>query len=343
MTIVRLALLPAMLLALVAAGCGGSGSDDVPDDAVAVVDGRDIPRSEFDQLMEQAKKTYASQKRNFPAAGSEEFQTLRNQAVQHLVQRVELQQAAEEMDIAVTDKEVDARIEQIKKQYYGGDQKKLEKQLKEQKLTVEQVREDLRNQVLSEKIFKEVTKDVKVTDGEIADFYTKNKAQYSQAESRELRHILVKTKAKAEQIRGQLAADGSNFAALAREHTQDTNSKPTGGKLTVSRGQTVAPFDKVAFALKTREISDPVKTEFGFHIIQALTGVKKATTTPLNEVEDSIRQQLLQGKKNETMTSWVEDLKADYDDKVTYAVGFSPPPAATGTTGTTGTTTSDGQ
>ncbi len=340
MTIVRLALLPALLLALVAAGCGGSGSDEVPDDAVAVVDGRDIPRSEFDQLMAQAKKSYASQKRDFPAAGSEEFQTLRNQAVQHLVQRVELQQAAEEMDLEVADKEVDARLEQIKKQYYGGDQKKLEKQLNEQKLTIEQVREDLRNQILSEKIFKEVTKDVKVTDGEIADFYKKNKAQYDQAGSREVRHILVKTRAKAEQIRGQLAADGSNFAALARKHTEDTNSKPTGGKLTVSRGQTVAPFDKVAFALKTREISDPVKTEFGFHIIQALTGVKKATTTPLKEVEDSIRQQLLQGKKNETMTSWVEDLKADYDDKVIYAVGFSPPPAATGTTGTT---TSDGQ
>jgi len=342
MTIVRLALLPALLLALVAAGCGGSGSDEVPDDAVAVVDGRDIPRSEFDQLMAQAKKSYASQKRDFPAAGSEEFQTLRNQAVQHLVQRVELQQAAEEMDLEVADKEVDARLEQIKKQYYGGDQKKLEKQLNEQKLTIEQVREDLRNQILSEKIFKEVTKDVKVTDGEIADSYKKNKAQYDQAESREVRHILVKTRAKAEQIRGQLAADGSNFAALARKHTEDTNSKPTGGKLTVSRGQTVAPFDKVAFALKTREISDPVKTEFGFHIIQALTGVKKATTTPLKEVEDSIRQQLLQGKKNETMTSWVEDLKADYDDKVAYAVGFSPPPAATGTTGTTGTTTTSG-
>lgn len=340
MTISRLALLPALVLALLLAGCGGDDGG-VPDDAVAVVDGSEIPRSEFDQLIDQAKKSYANQKRDFPAAGSEEFQTLRNQAVQHLVQRVELQQAAEEMGLEVTDKEVDARVEKIKKQYFGGDQKKLDKQLKEQNQTIEQVREDLRNQILSEKIFNEVTKDVQVTDREIADYYAENKAQYSQAESRDVRHILVKTKAKAEQIRGQLAADGSNFAALAKQHTEDTGSKATGGKLTISRGQTVAPFDKTAFALKTKEISGLVKTQFGFHIIQALADVKKATTTPLKDVEDSIRQQLLQSKKNEKMTAWVEDLKEDYDDKVTYAVGFSPPPAATGTT--TGTTTTTDQ
>jgi foldase protein PrsA len=337
MTISRLALLPALLCVLLLAGCGGD-SGDVPDDAVAVVDGREIPRTEFDQLIAQAKKSYASQNRDFPAAGSQEFQTLRNQVVQHLVQRVELQQAAEEMDLEVTDKEVDARLERIKKQYYGGDQKKLDKQLKEQDLTLEQVRTDLRSQILSEKIFNDVTKDVKVTDEEIAAYYEKNKAQYTQGESRDVRHILVKTKAEAEQIRAQLAADGSNFAALARKHTEDTGSKATGGKLTITRGQTVAPFDKVAFALKTREISSLVKTQFGYHIIQALADVEKPTTTPLKSVQDSIRQQLLQSEKNEKMTAWVEDLKAEYDDKVAYAVGFSPPPEPT-----TGQTTADGQ
>ncbi|MBA2460890.1 MAG: peptidylprolyl isomerase [Actinobacteria bacterium] len=336
MTISRLLLLPALLLALLVAGCGG-GDDDVPADAVAVVDGREIPRSDFDALLEQAKKSYKTQQRDFPAAGSEEYQTLRNQAVQNLVQLVELEQAAEDMGLEVTDKDVDARLEQIKKQYYGGDQKKLDEQLKKQNLTLEQVREDLRGQIVSEKIFNDVTKDVTVTDAQVKEFYETNGAQYRQPESREVRHILLKTKAEAEQVRAQLKPNGSNFAALARKHTEDTGSRSTGGKLTISRGQTVAPFDKVAFSLERNEISGLVKTEFGFHIIQAVSDAKKATTTPLKDVQDSIRQQLLQTKKNEAMTKWVEDLKADYEDKVAYAVGFTPPPAATGTTGSTTT------
>ena len=340
MTISRLALLSALSVALLA-GCGGSDSVTVPKDAVAVVDGKDVPRSEFDALLGQAKRSYTAQKRPFPEAGSEEYQTLRNQAVQALVQRIELQQAAEDLDIEVSDKDVDKRLEQIKKQYYGGDQKKLEAQLKEQKLTLDQVKEDIRGQLVSERIFANVTEDVKVSDADIKKFYEQNKAQYRQAESRDVRHILLKTKAKAESVRSQLTANGSNFGQLARRFTEDTGSKATGGKLTISRGQTVSAFDKVAFELDKNEISELVKTEFGFHIIQGVSDVKKANTTPLKDVREQIKTQLLQTKKNETMTAWVEDLKAEYEGKVSYAAGFTPPPAATGTTGTTGTTTSE--
>jgi len=335
MTFSRLSLLCALLVALLAAGCGGSDSNEVSNNAVAVVDGKDIPRSEFDALFGQAKRSYKAQKRPFPEAGSEEYQTLRNQAVQALVQRVELEQAADDLEIEISDKDVDKRLEQIKKQYYGGDQKKLEAQLKEQKLTLDQVKEDIRGQLVSERIFNNVTKDVEVTDADIKKFYDQNEAQYKQAESRDVRHILLKKKAKAESVRAQLTSSGSNFAQLARKFTEDTGSKAAGGKLTISRGQTVSPFDKVAFDLDKNEISGLVKTEFGFHIIQAVSDVKKANTTPLKQVKAQIKTQLLQTKKNEKMTAWVEDLKADYEGKVSYAAGFSPPPAATGTTGTT--------
>ncbi len=146
-----------------------------------------------------------------------------------------------------------------------------------------------------------------------------------------MRHILVKKKAQADQLYRQLQ-NGGDFAALARKHSEDTGSKDNGGKLTISRGQTVKEFDTRAFQLKKNEISRPVKTEFGFHIIQALSDVKPAKVTPLAEVKDSIRQQLAQTKKNERMTKWVDELKKEYDGKVSYAVGFNPPPAATTST-----------
>ena len=249
MTITRLALLPALLVALLLAGCGGgdsTSSDDVPNDAVAVVDGREIPRTEFDNLIAQAKRSYTSQKREFPQAGSEEYQTLRNQAVAALVQKVELEQAAEEMGIEVTDDDVDKRLDQIVKQYYGGDQKQLDKQLKAQKLTIEQVREDLRAQLISEKIFKNVTKDATVTDAEVKAFYESNEAQYKQLASREVRHILVKTKALADTVRSQLTPNGSNFPSARdevhgghglEEHGRQAHDLPRADRLGVRQGR----------------------------------------------------------------------------------------------------------
>ena len=131
MKISRLTLsLCALLLALVLAGCGG-GDDKVPANAVAVVDGEEIAKSDFDALIAQARKSYENQKREFPKAGSQEFQTLKNQAVQFLVQREQFEQEAEALDVEITDKQVDARLEQIQKQYFGGDKKKYEAQLKD--------------------------------------------------------------------------------------------------------------------------------------------------------------------------------------------------------------------
>ena len=330
MKISRLVLLLCALVSVALAGCGGA-SKDVPANAVAVVDGQEIARSDYEALITQAKKSYKNQKRDFPAAGSQEFQTLRNQAVQFLVQREQFAQEAADLDVEVTDEQIDARLKQILKQYFSGDQKKYEAQLKEQGITEKQVRNDIRAQIISEKIFAQVTGDVKVADGNVEEYYEKNKAQYSQPESREVRHILVKTKAKADDLYAQLQ-DGADFAALAKANSEDTGSKANGGKLTISKGQTVAPFDKTAFELKTNDISKPVKTEFGFHIIQPLGETKPAKVTPLAEVKTSIKQQLEQTKKNEAMTKWVDDLKKDYEDKVSYATGFTPPPDAKSTT-----------
>ena len=325
--------LASVLVTFALAGCGG-GDEKVPADAVAVVDGEEVAKSDFEALLAQAKKSYLNQKREFPKAGSQEYQTLKNQAVQFLVQREQFEQEAEALDVEITEKQVDARLQQIQKQYFGGDKKKFEAQLKTQGLTEAQVRNDVRSQIVSEKIFQEVTNKVAVTDAQVTEYYNKNKAQYSQPESREVRHILVKTRVKADAIYNQLKA-GGDFADLAKKNSEDTGSKTNGGKLTISKGQTVAPFDQTAFLLKKNEISKPVKTEFGFHVIQPIGDVKPAKVTPLKDVQASIKQQLAQTKKNEAMTKWVDDLKKDYEDKVSYAVGFTPPPAATTTAAAT--------
>jgi foldase protein PrsA len=196
------------------------------------------------------------------------------------------------------------------------------------------VKRDIRAQLVQEGIFKKVTDDIKVTDKEIQDYYNKNKAQYGTPEQREVRHILVPTKKQADTIYDQLQ-DGGDFAALAKKFSKDPASASQGGKLTIARGQTVAPFDHTAFLLKEGQVSRPVKTQYGYHIIEPIGEIKPAETTALSKVKESIRQQLLQTKRNEAMTTWVEDTKKDFAEDTTYQVGFKPPAAATATAGTT--------
>jgi parvulin-like peptidyl-prolyl isomerase len=315
-------------LTLLASACGGEEEGSVPADAVAVVGDAEVPKSEFDALIAQAKRSYKQQKRDFPKAGTPEYATLKNQAVAFLVQRAQFEQQAAELDVEISDKQVDARLEQIKKQYFGGDQKRYDAQLKEQGLTEEQVRRDIRAQLLQEELSKKVTSGVKVSDAEVKAHYEKNKDQYGQPESRDVRHILVPTKRQAQQLHTQLQS-GGNFAQLAKKHSKDPGSKDQGGKLTVAKGQTVPPFDKAAFELKKNQLSQPIKTQYGWHLIEPLSAVKPARTTPLKEVTESIRQQLLQTKKNERMTKWVEDTKKDFADRTHYQVGYAPPETAT--------------
>ena len=316
-----------VLSVLVATACG-SDEQTVPADAVAVVDGTPVTKSELDDLLVRAKKSYTSQKRAFPKAGTSEYQALQTQAVAFLVQRAEYEKQAAELKIAVTDDEVQKRVDQVKKQYFSGSQTKLDAQLKAQGYTPESFRADIEAQVLSEKIYEEVTKGATVTDAEIAKYYADNKAQYAVADSRDVRHILVKTKAEGDKIYAQLK-DGADFAALAKKYSLDTGSKANGGKLTITRGQTVAPFDQTAFLLATNQISRPIKTQFGYHVIQPLSAVKPGSTTPLKQVEAQIKSQLLEKEKTDSITKWTADTKKAFDSKIAYATGFAPPAAAT--------------
>jgi foldase protein PrsA len=338
-------LTPLALVVVLVAACGGGGSKKVPSSAVAVVDKEQVTRNDFDGLIAQAKRTYKAQKRTFPKAGSAEYRALQTQAVEFLVQREEFAQKAKGLGIAVTDKQVDDRLKQIKQQYFGNSEKRYQAQLKTQGLTDAEVRDDIRSQLISEAIFNKVTKDTKVSDKEIQDYYAAHKSQYGQPESRDVRHILVKTKAQAQTIYDHLRQDkGSDFAAYAKKYSQDPGSKNQGGKLTISKGQTVPAFDQAAFTLPTKAISTPIKTQFGYHIIQPLSDVRPAKTTPLKDVKASIQQQLLQQKKNAAMTKWVDDTKKSYcsGSKVRYAAGFTPSPDPCAKTSTTTSATTTG-
>ena len=317
-------------LVLVAAGCGGGGARSVPSDAVAVVGSDTITKVLFNTLMDGTKSAYAARKTAFPKPGTTQYKALQDQTMKYLVQQDELEQRAKSLGIVVSDKDVDARIKQIKTQYFGGSETKYKQQLKAQGLTEALLRVNLHGQILSEKLYAKVTGGVKVSDADIQKYYNDHQSTYAQAASRDVRHILVNDKKLADQLEAQLKS-GGDFAKLAKQYSKDPGSAKQGGKLTISKGQTVAPFDKVAFSLKTNEISAPVHTTYGWHIIQALSAVKPAKQTPLKDVKASISQQLLQTKKTDVINKWVEDVNKEYAKKIAYQTGYTPLTTATTT------------
>lgn len=321
------------VLTVIAAGCGDT--DELPPDAVAVVDGTAITKASLDELLARTKKTYAAQKRQFPKAGTAEYQALQTQAVAFLVQREEYAREAQQLGVKVTNAQVEKKIDDVRKQYFGGNQKKFEAGLKAQAYTLAALREDARAQLVSEGIYKDVTSGVKVTDAEAKKYYDDNIDRYRVAESREVRHILVKTKAEADKLHDELEG-GADFAALAKASSIDPGSKDQGGKLTITKGQTVPPFETAAFTLDTNELSQPVKTQYGYHLIQPLAAAKKGSVTPFTQVLGQIKSQLLQEKRSDAVNGWVKQVEEEYDDKVTYAAGYEPPDTTSTAAETTG-------
>jgi foldase protein PrsA len=326
---------PLVLFAAACGGGGGSGSGSVPKEDVAVVGSDDITRAELDRRLAQAKCSYDLQKRTFPKAGSPEYQAIQQQILQNLVQRAELAQKAPSLNVTVTDAQVETQLKQIKKQYFGGSEQRYKAELKRQCVTDAEVRQDVRANVLSDSIYKKVTAGANVGDAEVKAYYDTHQSVYTQPETRVVRHILVKDRALANRLYAQLKA-GADFAALAKKYSQDPGSKAQGGTLTISRGQTVPEFDKTAFSLKTGEISKPVHTQFGWHIIQAQKGTTKSKKTPFAQVKEAIRQQLLQQKRSDALQKWLSGVQGEFAKKIKYASGLAPPsttPAATTTTG----------
>ncbi len=353
--------------ALAVAGCGGgsnsssSGGSDLGSGVVATVAGTKITRAELDELMKTAELTYKHNKQTFPTAGSTQYQSLQQQAAVYLVTQAEYEQQATKLGVTVTTADVTKALDDIVKQRFNGDHKKFDAYLKTTGYSMAEFETIEHRQVLGTKLSKAITKDVKVTPAEIKAYYDKNKGStpYTTPAQRRVRHILValnakgvgvaakgvtdtkvdftKSKTLADELYAKLKA-GASFVTLVKKYSQDPGSKDKGGEYTDVKGTFVKEFEASAFSLKTHEVSQPVKSQFGYHLIQALAAAKPAQTMTLTQATASIRTLLLQQKQQAALQTWAADLGRKYKGKISYATGFEPP-APTGTTSTSAATT----
>jgi len=222
--------------------------------------------------------------------------------------------------IAVADADVDARIAQIRSQFPS--EQVFAQTLAQRNMTLEGLRADVHEGLQIDRLIEvEVATRASVTAEQVDDFYAKNPSEFQQAERVHASHILIRVpegadaaakaqaRARAEEVLKEVKA-GKDFAALAKEHSQDPGSAASGGDLGYfPRGQMVGPFEEAAFSLPAGQVSEIVETPFGFHILKVVDR-QAARTIPLAEVRAQV-EQYLQGQNRERATqAFIETLKS---------------------------------
>ncbi|MGM0641710.1 MAG: peptidylprolyl isomerase [Thermotogota bacterium] len=171
-----------------------------------------------------------------------------------------------------------------------------------------------RKEILKNYAIKKLFEDVKVDDAAAQKYFEENKAQFKKPESVQASHILVKTEEKANEIKEKLNS-GESFEELAKEFSE-CPSKQQGGDLgNFSKGQMVPEFENVAFNMEEGNISDPVKTQFGYHIIK-LTDKQEAQEAKFEEVKDQLKQQLLAMQQSQVYMNKGNELKEKFEVEI---------------------------
>lgn len=255
-------------------------------EAVATVNGKAI---EKDALYEELVKT----------AGPDALNAMITDEI--------LEQEVEKANIKVTQEELNQEMAVYEKSYGG--EEALAAAVESSGMTIEDLTNELETYVKIEKL---LGPDIEVTQEEIESYFKENKESLAQPAQVEASHILTASKEEADEVKAKLAA-GGDFAELAKEYSTDTATAQNGGELGFfGTGEMAAEFEEAAFAMKVDDISDPVETDFGFHIIQ-VTDKKEAAEATLEDSKDQIKELLFDQKLNAEYTKWIAEKQESYE------------------------------
>ena len=168
----------------------------------------------------------------------------------------------EKLNIEITDAEMDAELAEMQ-DYYGGEEE-FNTFLTYVGYSLDDIKNNIETSIKYEKILEPY---IEITEKEMKEYFETNKALFNQTEQVKARHILVETKEQADEVKSKLN-NGEDFAELAKEYSKDGSSEKGGDLGYFGRGEMVAPFEEAAFSMEVNEISEPVESQWGFHIIK---------------------------------------------------------------------------
>ncbi len=277
-------LLVAVVILAVLLGMQGTSVGNTPgDEAVAMVNGEPVMKNElFDILYAQG--------------GAD--------ALEQLIARKLIAQEAAAKGITVTEEELDEDIQSIIDESFQGSRDDFLNVLEFYGINEDSFREDARLNLLVRKL---AMTQIDPTEEELTAFFEERKSLFEEPETVEARHILVETQEEADEIVDLLRDDG-DFAELAAERSMDQSNKDNAGYLGFfGRGEMVMEFEEAVFALEIGELSDPVQTTFGFHVIELLDR-KEGTVVEYNDVSDAVLDAYIEEQVPQVINQLVQKL-----------------------------------
>lgn len=305
------------VITIAASGCNlvAKTAEGIAKSPVAKVNSDTITRGQIDDRMKgyiaQVKTQYGTDyATNTQAVAA--IKTQKQTTLDQMIVETLFTQKAKDLKITVSDTEITKQYNTVKANYTTDASWK--SALSTNGYTEASLKDSIKTSLLVTKVVDNLTKDTKITDKQIQDYYTANPLLYTEQPNKiKLSHLLVATQADAQKAKDRIDK-GEAFDAVAKDVSTDTSTKPNGGDLgeieEASASTTYDPnFAKAALALKAGEVSAPVQSQYGWHIIKCVSKTEYPEKK-LDAVKDEVKTTLLNQAKQKAYTKASTDWKA---------------------------------